>query len=72
MEPSDSLTHFLEDVPALGLVANKEYVEPRRPYVVDDDVQLVCKYLKAYEIGGKNGIDKLYREGMLKQSSSNR
>lgn len=72
MEPSDSLTHFLEDVPALGLVANKEYVEPRRPYVVDDDVQLVCKYLKAYEIGGKNGIDKLYKEGMLKQSSSNR
>ena len=66
MEPSECLTHFLEDVPALGLVANKEYVEPRRPYVVDDDVQLVCKYLKAYEVGGKNGIDKLYKESMLK------
>ena len=65
MEPSESLTHFLEDVPALGLVANKEYVEPRRPYVVDDDVRLVCKYLKAYEIGSKKGIDKLYKGCML-------
>ena len=26
-------------------------------------VQLVCKYLKAYETGGKKGIDKLYKEG---------
>ena len=61
-DPSESFSHFLKDVPTLGLIANKEFVEPRRPYVVDDDVQLVSKYLKAYETGGKNGIDKLYRE----------
>ena len=65
MSPSESLTTFLENVPALGLVANKEYVEPRRPYVVDNDVQLICKYLKAYEIGCKKGIDKLYKGGKL-------
>ena len=63
MEPSDCLAQFLDDVPTLGLVGNKELVEPRRQYVIDDDVQLVCKYLKAYETGGKNGIDKLYKEG---------
>ena len=28
-------------------------------------VQLVCKYLKAYETGGKKGIDKLYKEGTI-------
>ena len=37
-------------------------MEPNRAYVVDEDVQLVCKYLKAYQVGGKNGIDKLYKE----------
>lgn len=63
MKPVDALTKFLEDVPTLNLVCTKEFVEPSRPYVVDDDVQLVCKYLKAYEVGGKNGIDKLYRDG---------
>ncbi len=63
MQPVDALSQFLEDVPTLSLVCNKEFVEPHRPYVVDDDVQLVCKYLKVFEMGGKNGIDKLYRDG---------
>ena len=28
-------------------------------------VQLVCKYLKAYETGGRRGIDRLFREGTI-------
>ena len=62
VQPVDALSKFLEDIPTLNLVSNKEFVEPNRPYVLDDDVQLVCKYLKAFEVGGKNGIDKLYRD----------
>ena len=34
------------------------------PYVVDEEVQLVCKYLKGYHIGGTKGIDRLYKEGV--------
>lgn len=52
-------------MPTLGLIGTKEFVEPRRQYAIDDDVQLVCKYLKAYETGGKNGIDKLYKDSQL-------
>ena len=38
------------------------------PYAVDDEVQLVCKYLNAYKItqaGNPNdkGIDRLFKEG---------
>ena len=38
-------------------------------YYVDSeknpDLQLVCKYFKAYETGGRKGIDKLYKEGTI-------
>lgn len=50
------------DVPSLGLVGQKEYIDPRLLYQTNSDVQLVCKYLKAFETGGKNGIDKQYKE----------
>lgn len=65
LEPAQSLSQFLEHVPVLGLVGNKEYVDPKRQYSIDDGVQLVCKYLKAFETfeeNGKNGINKLYKE----------
>lgn len=64
MSPDMSLKEFFEDIPALGLLGTPHVVYPETPYVVDDDVQLVCKYLKAYKIGGTKGIDKLYKEGM--------
>ena len=60
-----ALEQFLTDVPSLGLVGNKEFIDPRRPYKIDSDVQLVCKYLKAFDVGGKHGIDKQYKESEL-------
>ena len=45
-------------------------VYPQMPYAVDDEVQLVCKYLNAYKItqaGNPNdkGIDRLFKEGTV-------
>lgn len=64
MTPEMSLKEFFEDIPALGLLGTPHMVYSETPYVVDNDVQLVCKYLKAYRVGGTKGIDKLYKEGM--------
>ena len=64
--PDDSLAQFIEEVPALGMLGVPHLISPTTPYTVDDDVQLVCKYLRAYwefkEQGGSKGINKLYRE----------
>lgn len=57
-----SLKEFFEDVPALGLLGTPHMIYPTRPFEVDRDVQLVCKYLKQYKIGGSKGIDRLYKE----------
>ena len=65
IDPQVALEQFLMEVPSLGLVGNKEFIDPRRPYQINSDVQLVCKYLKAFEIGGKHGIDKQYKESEL-------
>ena len=62
MDPEASLQAFNKDIPSLGLLGTKHYVEPSTPFMVDDDVQLVCKYLKAYKTGGTRGIDRLYKE----------
>ena len=63
MTPEEALKHFQQEVPALGILGTPHYIHPDTPYTVDEEVQLVCKYLKALQIGGKKGIDKLYREG---------
>ena len=63
MTPEMSLKEFFEDIPTLGLLGTPHVVYPGSPYVVDSDVQLVCKYLKAYRVSGTKGIDKLYKEG---------
>ena len=63
MTPEKALKHFQQEVPALGLLGTPHYIDPDTPYTVDKEVQLVCKYLKALQIGGKKGIDKLYWEG---------
>ena len=47
-------------VPVVKLLGTPHYVGSDVPYVVDEDVQLVCKYLRAYKQRGENkGIDKL-------------
>lgn len=63
MNSEMSLREFYEDIPALGLLGTPYLVEPSVPYEVDAEVQLVCKYLRAFKIGGTRGINKLYREG---------
>ena len=63
MPPEEALKHFQEEVPALGLLGTPHYIRPDTPYTVDEEVQLVCKYLKALQVGGTNGIDRLYQEG---------
>ena len=75
MTPEEALKHFQQEVPVLGLLGTPHYIHPDTPYTVDEEVQLVCKYLKALQIGGKKGIDKLYREGevqVLPVNTSNR
>ena len=37
--------------------------QPRHTVLVDKEVQLVCKYLKALRVGGTRGVDRLYQEG---------
>ena len=63
MTPEEALKHFQQEVPALGLLGTPHYIDPDIPYTVDKEVQLVCKYLNAFRIGGKKGIDRLYQEG---------
>lgn len=63
MNSEMSLMEFFEDIPALGLLGTPYEIDPNAPYVVDEEVQLVCKYLRAYKIGGTKGINKLYKEG---------
>jgi len=43
-------------VPALGLVGTPHQIEPSALYCVDDDVQLLCSYFKAYESGEINTL----------------
>ena len=59
MTPDKDLECFKEEVPALGLLGNPCYIDPHCPYTVDDDVQLVCTYLRAYDSGN---INMLYYE----------
>ena len=61
--PEEALKRFQQEMPALGLLGTPYYIRPDTPYTVDEEVQLVCKYLKALQVGGEEGIDKLYEEG---------
>ena len=64
--PEAALAQFIDEVPALGMLGVPHAIDHNTPYTVDEDVQLVCKYLKAYWVyldkGGQKGINKLYRE----------
>ncbi len=55
----------MDEIPVFHLLGTPHFISPDTPFTVNDDVQLVCKYLHAY----KNGeIDRLYLEpiGRLK------
>ena len=64
--PEQSLDQFIKEVPALGMLGDHWAINSSTPYTVDEDVQLVCKYLKAYWVymkkRGQEGINKLYKE----------
>ena len=62
--PERSLQIFYEKVPTLSILGSPHVIDLATPYAVDQDVQLVCKYLRAYKIGGIKGIDRLYKEGL--------
>lgn len=61
------LKDFLSEIPIFGILGTVYLVESTAKYSVESnpDVQLVCKYLKAYDTGGERGIDKLFKEGTI-------
>ena len=71
MSPGEALKQFCCEVPVLGLIGTQHMIPRDKPYSVDEDVQLVCKYLKALSIGGTKGIDKLFRESEIVVKSLN-
>ena len=71
MSPGEALKQFCCEVPVLGLIGTQHMIPRDKPYSVDKDVQLVCKYLKALSIGGTKGIDKLFRESEIVVKSLN-
>jgi len=71
MKPDCALEQFTNEFPTLGLLGKHHFVKPNVPFVLDSEVQLVCKYLKAYDDTDRNGekrIDRLYPK--CKKSSS--
>lgn len=64
-DPKASWKQFIEDIPALGMLGARYIINPSTPYTVDEDAQLVCKYLRAYWEHVQNtsrGINKLFKE----------
>lgn len=69
--PKDSYKIFLNLMPCFKFFGTEWYIDPQSPYdvqcsAVPDEVQLVCKYLRAfYKISedGKREIDRLYPNG---------
>ena len=60
--PEESLQRFNEKFPILHILGSKILINADIPITIDEDVQLVCKYLKAYKIGGLEGIDRLCQD----------
>jgi hypothetical protein len=55
----ENLEVFFREVPVLQLFGSARVIDREVPYDIDEDVQLVCKYLKAYD---QKKIDRLYTE----------
>ena len=49
ISPEEALECFLDEIPPLRLIGTPHYIKPDIPFSVDSDVQLVCKYLRAYK-----------------------
>ena len=62
MTPEEMLEQFCGDIPTLGLLGSARKVLNEIPFIIDEEVQLVCKYLKAYK---EKRIDRLYKDGMF-------
>ena len=60
MTPEETLEQFRGEIPTLGLLGSPHLIPNQTPYVIDSEVQLVCKYLKAYK---ERKIDRLYKNG---------
>ena len=58
--PEEALSQFHNDIPVLALIGTEYKVKPEVNYTVDEDVQLVCKYLNALRSGE---IDRLCEDG---------
>ncbi len=52
---------FQQEIVTVGLLGDETLIDATQDYVVDEDVQLVCKYFKAFKSGT---IDKKY-EGIV-------
>ena len=53
-------------MPKFYIIGSDMLIDSSIPYVVDDDVQLVCKYLRALKLEEKKlekRIDHLYKNG---------
>lgn len=59
MHPEEALRQFHNDIPVLALIGSEHMISQETAYLVDEDVQLVCKYLDAFKSGE---IDRLYKE----------
>ena len=55
---SENLKLFKDMFPVLKMLSSEYQVDGHEEYLVDDSVQLVCKYLNAYK---NNRINKLYK-----------
>ena len=58
----EMLEQFCGDIPMLSLLGSACKVLNEIPFIIDEEVQLVCKYLKAHKEGR---INQLYKEGMF-------
>ena len=58
-----NLTHFRREIPIFSIMGTPQYIGNDVLFEIDDDVQLICKYLQAYteflDKKGK-GINRLY------------
>ena len=61
-DPLENLEQFKTEVPVLGLLGTPVPIEHTSKFSLTGDVQLVCKYLKAFET---KQIDRLYQECKL-------
>jgi hypothetical protein len=71
--PKESLANLIEEIPALGIVGEPCPIDQKTKYTIDADVQLVCKYLNAYQTykkNGRGGINQLYNGGDIVKFST--